>query len=130
MIDFKKFIVFYDTADARKAAELFSEEIRIRTKESPDAVTEKESANFRFLTDSEIHRDGYDIVVDGNSVTVCASGIRGFIYGFGMFLRKLVPVCGVPSLAQDITGKYRADKRIRGHQVGYRTTPNTYDAWT
>ena len=130
MIDFKKFIVFYDTADARKAAELFSEEIRIRTKESPDAVTEKESANFRFLTDSEIHRDGYDIVVDGNSVTVCASGIRGFIYGFGMFLRKLVPVCGVPSLAEDITGKYRADKRIRGHQVGYRTTPNTYDAWT
>lgn len=130
MIDFKKFIIFYDTADARKAAELFSEEIRIRTKESPDVVTEKESANFRFLTDSEIHRDGFDIVVDGDAVTVCASGIRGFIYGFGMFLRKLVSVCSVPSLAEDITGKYRADKRIRGHQVGYRTTPNTYDAWT
>ena len=22
------------------------------------------------------------------------------------------------------------DKVIRGHQIGYRTTPNTYDAWS
>ena len=130
MIDFKKINIYSDSNDAQKAAELFSEEIKIRTNDVPDIVAEKESANFRFLTDTKINRDGFDITVDDNAVTVCASGIRGFIYGFGMFLRKLVPICSVPSLAEDITGKYRADKRIRGHQVGYRTTPNTYDAWT
>ncbi len=130
MIDFKKIEIYSDTPEAQKAAELFSEEIKIRTSEIPGTATEKGSANFRFLTDAEIHKDGFDIAVDDCAVTVYASGIRGFIYGFGMFLRKLVPVCGVPSLAEDITGKYRADKRIRGHQVGYRTTPNTYDAWT
>ncbi len=130
MIDFKKFKVYSDTPDARKAAELFSEEIRIRTNENPIRTDEKNASNFRFITDILIHKDGFDICVDDDAITVCASGIRGFIYGFGMFLRKLVPICGVPSLAQDITGKYRADKRIRGHQVGYRTTPNTYDAWT
>ncbi len=130
MIDLKKINIYSDTAEAQKAAELFSEEMRIRTNGVPDTVAEKESANFRFLTDTEIPRDGFDIAVDGDAVTVYAKGIRGFIYGFGMFLRKLVPICGVPSLAEDITGKYRADKRIRGHQVGYRTTPNTYDAWT
>ncbi len=130
MIDFKKIKIYSDGAQAQKAAELFSEEMKIRTNEKTDTVTEKDSANFRFVTDSDIHKDGFDIAVDNDSVTVCASGIRGFIYGFGMFLRKLVAVCGVPTLAEDITGKYRADKLIRGHQVGYRTTPNTYDAWT
>ena len=130
MIDFKKISIYCDTPESAKAAELFAEEIKIRTSDIPDIVTEKDLANFRFLTDADIHRDGFDIAVNDNAVTVCASGIRGFIYGFGMFLRKLVAVCGVPSLAEDITGKYRADKRIRGHQVGYRTTPNTYDAWT
>ena len=130
MIDFKMIIIYSDTPEAKKAAELFSEEMKMRTNDVPDNAGEKESANFRFLTDTEIHKDGFDIVVDDKAVTVYASGIRGFIYGFGMFLRKLVSVCGVPSLAEDITGKYRADKRIRGHQVGYRTTPNTYDAWT
>ncbi len=130
MIDFKKIIIYSDSPDGQKAAELFSEEMKIRTSDIPDTVSEEKSANFRFITVSDIPKDGFDISVDGDSVTVCASGIRGFIYGFGMFLRKLVAVCGVPSLAEDITGKYRADKRIRGHQVGYRTTPNTYDAWT
>ncbi len=130
MIDFKKINIYSDTPEAVKAAELFSEEIKIRTKDVPDTVAEKERANFRFLTDSDIPRDGFDIVVDDVAVSIYASGIRGFIYGFGMFLRKLVQVCGVPSLSEDITGEYRADKRIRGHQVGYRTTPNTYDAWT
>ncbi len=130
MIDFKKIYIYSESPEAAKAAELFLEEMRIRTNDVPDTVIEKESANFIFLTDSDIPRDGFDIMVNDVAVTVYASGIRGFIYGFGMFLRKLVSVCGVPLLAEDITGKYRADKRIRGHQVGYRTTPNTYDAWT
>ena len=34
------------------------------------------------------------------------------------------------TLIKDISGLYVPDKRIRGHQLGYRTTPNTYDAWT
>ncbi len=130
MIDLKKINIFSDTDESLKAAKLFSEEMRIRNCANSDIVYEKEASNFRFVTDSCIPKDGFDITVDDVAVTVCASGIRGFIYGFGMFLRKFVSVCGVPSLAEDITGKYRADKSIRGHQVGYRTTPNTYDAWT
>ncbi len=130
MIDFKMINIYSDTPEAAKAAKLFSEEIKMRTKDVPDIVSEMNSANFRFLTCSDIPRDGFDISIDDVAVTVSANGIRGFIYGFGMFLRKLVSVCGVPSLSEDITGKYRPDKSIRGHQVGYRTTPNTYDAWS
>ena len=130
MIDFKKINIYFDSSDGKKATELFSEEMRIRTSDIPEVVADEKSANFRFITVSDIPRDGFDISVDNDAVTVFASGIRGFIYGFGMFLRKLVPICAVPSLVEDITGEYRADKRIRGHQVGYRTTPNTYDAWS
>lgn len=130
MIDYREFYIFSETPPSKKAAELFSEEILIRTGKTPVICDDKEKANFIFETDSDISKDGYNITVDNSAVTVSASGIRGFIFGFGMFLRKIVPVCGVPALAEDITGEYHPDKAIRGHQIGYRTTPNTYDAWS
>lgn len=130
MIDFKSFSLYFDGADAGKAAGLFADEIFARTGVKPVLCEKKENSNFVFLTDSRIPRDGFDIAVNASCVAVSSSGIRGFIYGFGMFLRKIVSVCGVPALTEDISGVYRPDKAIRGHQLGYRTTPNTYDAWS
>ena len=130
MINFDKFVIFADSSDAKKAAELFAEEIRLRTGGMSDFTDNADSANFIFRQADGICRDGYGIDCGENAVTVCASGIRGFIYGVGMFLRKIVPVCGVPVLTEDISGSYSPDKSIRGHQIGYRTTPNTYDAWS
>lgn len=126
MIDFKEFRIY---SDNKKAAELFADEIKIRTQTAPVFCNKKE-ANFIFETDDGICRDGYKILCGKDAVTVSAKGIRGFIYGFGMFLRKLAPVCGVPVLTEEISGSYAPDKSIRGHQIGYRTTPNTYDAWS
>ena len=130
MIDFNVFRIFSKTADGVKAAELFAEEINVRTGKKPENAINCNDANFIFETDSAISRDSYKIACSSENVTVFASGIRGFIYGFGMFLRKIVPVCGVPVLTEDISGVYVPDKSIRGHQIGYRTTPNTYDAWS
>jgi len=130
MIDFNIIRIFSQTADELKAAELFADEMSIRTGKKPEFSANREAANFIFETDEAISRDGYKIACSTVNVTVFASGIRGFIYGFGMFLRKIVPVCGVPVLTEDISGKYIPDKSIRGHQIGYRTTPNTYDAWS
>lgn len=130
MINFSEFLIFADTSDAEKAAELFAEEIRLRTGFSPALCKEKTAANFIFETACEISKDSYNITVSDRSVIVSASGIRGFIFGFGMFLRKIVPICAVPALIEDISGSYSPDKSIRGHQIGYRTTPNTYDAWS
>ena len=130
MIDFKEFIIFCDNEHSQKAAELFSEEIKIRTGNTSVICNKKEKANFIFETDESLSKDSYGIRCSGRSVIISASGIRGFIYGFGMFLRKIVPVCGVPMLTEDISDNYEPDKKIRGHQIGYRTTPNTYDAWS
>ena len=130
MINFREFKIFSETPPSAKAAELFSEEIKLRTGEKPALCADRENANFVFMTEEDIDRDSYRIECTSSSVTVYASGIRGFIFGFGMFLRKLVPLCGVPVLCEDISGSYSPDKSIRGHQIGYRTTPNTYDAWS
>ncbi len=130
MIDYREFNIFSETPPSEKAAELFFDEIKIRTGKAPVICNKKENANFIFEEDSQTDRDGYRIECSSKAVIVYASGIRGFIYGFGMFLRKIVPICGVPVLTEDISGNYSPDKAIRGHQIGYRTTPNTYDAWS
>ncbi len=130
MIDFKEFRIYAESEASKKAAELFAEEIELRTGAKPSFTDNKSDANFVFETDSSIGRDSYAIHCGADSVVVTASGIRGFIFGYGRFLRKIVPVYGVPSLCEDITGEYSPDKPIRGHQIGYRTTPNTYDAWS
>ena len=129
MIDFREFRVFSSGNSADKAANIFSDEIKLRTGEEPKKCTDENQANVAFLIKDGISRDGYELDCSASSVRVYASGIRGFIFGIGMFLRKLVCVCGTPSLAEDITGAYSPDKSVRGHQIGYRTTPNTYDAW-
>ena len=130
MIDFREFKVYSETLSSKKAAELFSDEIKIRTGNNTVSVDDRKKANFIFETDDSLSKDSYKINCGEDAVTVYASGIRGFIYGFGMFLRKVAPVCGVPVLTEDISGNYSPDKSIRGHQIGYRTTPNTYDAWS
>ncbi len=130
MINLKEIIIFADSAASNKAAELFADEIKTRTGVSPVISDCECSANFIFGTDESIIRDGYNIFCSPDAVTLTASGIRGFIFGFGKILRKLVSVCGMPALCENISGEYAPDKAIRGHQIGYRTTPNTYDAWS
>ena len=127
MINYNEIRIF---SELPKAAEIFADEIEIRTGKAPIVTDCKSSANFIFEINGSIGRDCYNISSSETAVTVYANGIRGFIFGIGMILRKLVSVMGVPALCEDITGEYSPDKTIRGHQVGYRTTPNTYDAWT
>lgn len=130
MLNFKDFSIYADCPQAEKAAAILSDEMMSRTGKKPEICSEKANANFIFEINDKFNKDSYEIACSGNAVTVYASGIRGFIYGIGMFLRKIVSVCGEPVLFEDISGVYNPDKAIRGHQIGYRTTPNTYDAWS
>ncbi len=130
MLNFKDFSIYADCPQTEKASAILSDEIKIRTGKKPEICSEKANANFIFVINDKFNKDNYEIACSNNAVTVYASGIRGFIYGIGMFLRKIVPVCGEPVLIEDISGVYIPDKAIRGHQIGYRTTPNTYDAWS
>lgn len=130
MNNFREFKIFAEAPQAKKAAELFAEELKSRISGISITDSAKTEANFGFEQDNTLSKDGYRIDCSDNCISLFASGIRGFIFGFGMFLRKIEKEGNAIVLADDISGAYLPDKSIRGHQVGYRTTPNTYDAWS
>ncbi len=90
-----------------------------------------ETLTVRLIADEDgfADHDAYRLEQDGACLTVTAHGTRGLIYGYSHFLRK-ADWRGVLTITEPLNGVYRPDKAIRGHQLGYRPTPNTYDAWT
>lgn len=83
------------------------------------------------IADSEYaERDGFTVRVSSGAVTLKSLGRRGLIYAAGLLLRKLEKTPDGARLVCDISGEYHPHKKVRGHQLGYRTLPNTYDAWT
>ena len=120
--------IFARDGDAIKAAEILRGEIESRTGAMPQ-MTDSEKADISLIADPNGLRDGYKIEQSGSRLVFRARGIRGLIFAIGMFLRKIEVSGEKITLIQDIGGEYKPDKRIRGHQLGYRTTPNSYDAW-
>ncbi|MBQ3497616.1 MAG: hypothetical protein IJA87_00660 [Clostridia bacterium] len=112
---------------AEYARELFSEEIELRAGYKP---FEGGEPCVDLVSDSSVgDKDTYIIEQDGSHIKITAQGIRGLIFGYSYFLRKCVFSSNKITLIRNIDGVYTPDKKIRGHQCGYRTIPNTYDAW-
>lgn len=124
------FKIFADTVQAQRAADILAAELAARLGCEPPRADSAQDADIALLTDPSICRGGYKITLGERSVSLIASGVRGHIYAVGMLLRKIEKADGGVCLAEDIGGSYAPDKSIRGHQIGYRTTPNTYDAWS
>ena len=123
-----KISVFSDAPLSNFAAELFCNEINNRINDFAYISGDKSIADISFITDDNILRESY-IIEYGNNLCVFASDKRGFIYAIGKFLRK-IEKCDKGFIASDnICGIYSPEKSIRGHQLGYRSKSNTYDAW-
>lgn len=113
-----------------QAANLFSEEIALRVGSAPEVLQTEEGPCVSFVVDSSIAcKDSYRIALENGVVRLFANGIRGLVFAFSMFLRKITINGKEVKLIKDISGEYAPFMKIRGHQLGYRTTPNTYDAW-
>ncbi len=115
------------TDDEIKAANIFSAEILKRAGKN---LKFSDDGDVIFETDSSLSKDRYEIAVSDSDITFKASGIRGFIYAIGMFLRKTEYKNNEIVLIKNINGKYSPFMEVRGHQIGYRTVSNTYEAWT
>lgn len=74
MIDFREFRVFSSGNSADKAANIFSDEIKLRTGEEPKKCIDDKKANVAFLIKDGISRDGYELDCSASSVRVYASG--------------------------------------------------------
>jgi hypothetical protein len=64
------------------------------------------------------------------TVWVVGNDSRGAMFGVGKLLRSLEWGKGTVGLPAGLTIDLAPDRAIRGHQIGYRPTANSYDAWT
>lgn len=123
--EYSGFTLIYSCPEGEKAADIFRSALSERCD-----VPFGTGADVKFICDGREDRDSFDISVSDSEVIFTASGIRGLIFAIGRFLRKCVYEAGKIILIRDISGSFSPDRKIRGHQLGYRTTPNSYDAWT
>ncbi|NUM55689.1 MAG: hypothetical protein HUU46_18770 [Candidatus Hydrogenedentes bacterium] len=76
--------------------------------------------------------DAYAIYANAGSSTVYVLGHdpRGVLFGVGKLIRLLDLGPGQISLSDTVNVTSAPAQRVRGHQMGYRETANTYDAWS
>ena len=82
----------------------------------------------------ELRPEGFRVAVEGTgtrSATVWISGAdsRGALFGVGQLLRSLNWAKGSASIAAGLDIATAPALPIRGHQLGYRHTANSYDGW-
>lgn len=129
MFDIKEFRLISSTDAEIRCADILKDELSVRCNVqetgNPDAFS------FVFRQDTSLqNEDCYRVSVSDNEIVFTASGIRGLIYAIGLFLRKCEYSNSAIHLTKDITGEYAPYMSIRGHQLGWRTTANSYEAWT
>ena len=127
MIFTKNLSISASSPDEMKAAKILKDELISRLK--IDVAITKNSSDINFVTKPFESKDIYEIAKRGECLDFSAFGIRGFIYCIGRLLRKSEIQDNKIIIPDDLCGKFAPDMKIRGHQLGYRTTPNTYDAW-
>jgi len=74
--------------------------------------------------------EGYRLRAASSTVSITASDVRGALYGVGALLRRLDWGSGKLQVATPIEVTTSPAYPIRGHQLGYRSTANSWDAWT
>ena len=124
--------VFYAAdGDAKTALALLERRMKRNFDIKPQTAANRETADIILERDDRMqNKDSFRIVSDGAGLILKAYGVRGLIYASGMLLRSLERSAGGAELVRDIAGEYSPHKAVRGHQLGYRTLPNTYDAWS
>lgn len=78
--------------------------------------------------------EGFRLVVEANntptpSVWILGADSRGALFGVGRLLRRLNWAKGAVSVPSGLDIATSPAQRIRGHQLGYRHTANSYDGW-
>ncbi len=126
-----------------KAAEMLQEEVEERTGISPAISTNfdsKETPTIHLLRVDQASKDlntgsvpdlpeGFSIWVDGSDVYLVGRDDRGVLFAVGKLLRLLTMMPGSITLSSNTLVTESPKYPIRGHQMGYRHTANTYDAW-
>lgn len=128
--DFSDFNIVAVSETAKKAAEIFADEISKRSGRRPEILSEKNGRCVELVLNDESKCEAFEIVHCGDEIKITAHRMRSLIYGFGVFIRKSEYRDGKITLVKNISGEYKPSMSIRGHQLSYTDMNNTYDAWT
>lgn len=83
---------------------------------------------------AEYQAEGFRIVSEitpkESTLWIIGADARGVLFGTGWVLRKLQWLAGTAQLETKIDIATAPTYPIRGHQLGYRHTANSYDAWS
>ena len=82
----------------------------------------------------ELRPEGFRLMVEGQGtqpavVWIHGADSRGALFGVGQLLRSLNWAKGSASVPVDLDITTAPVQAIRGHQLGYRHTANSYDGW-
>jgi hypothetical protein len=122
----------------RKAVEMLIEEVEVRTlvrwEVGSTAPGGKPCIAVGKATAKGLPAEGYRIQVgasgNGCAVRITGNDSRGVLFGVGRLLRELRMQRNAVSLQDEWDLTTAPKMPVRGHQIGYRNTNNTYDAWT
>ncbi len=129
-INYPELVISAESEVELFAAELFSKELKKRTDTEITVTGKCDEAFVTFNIDTDIeNKDEFTIIKNSCGFKISAKTVRGLIFGYSLLLRKSKSKNNEIIITDNICGTHKPQKRIRGHQIGYRTTPNTYDAW-
>ena len=78
----------------------------------------------------EFKKEGFRVVASpGKAIWIIGADARGVLFGTGWLLRHLRMEKNIVHLEAPIDYATSPAYPIRGHQLGYRITANSYDAW-
>ena len=130
-LDCRKLTICAVSETEKAAAALLCDALRTRSGVRVSVADDADGACICLCSDtSRADRDSFSVRTDGDRIQVRGYGIRALIYGYSYLLRKCVFDGSRCTVVRRIDGDYSPDKKIRGHQLGYRAINNTYDAWT
>ncbi|MCC7154635.1 MAG: hypothetical protein IT161_08675 [Bryobacterales bacterium] len=121
------------SAAEKTAAVVLVEEVQKRTGIRLPVVTgppPADRAAIVFEKSGAVQAEGFRIATEGAVIRIGSADGRGALYGAGHLLRQLDWEPGRLALASPVNVATAPYSRIRGHQLGYRSTANSWDAWT
>jgi len=81
-----------------------------------------------------LHAEGFHLVAEetkeSNVIWIIGADVRGLLFGIGKLLRIAEMSQGSVILPHNLDIKSSPEYSMRGHQLGYRNTANSWDAWT
>ncbi|MBV8818247.1 MAG: exo-alpha-sialidase, partial [Acidobacteriaceae bacterium] len=121
-----------DNIAAKVLVEELEKRTGIRLKES--ATPPGREPSIVISAGAPIPAEGYRLYVDQSSgtpvVRISGADARGELFGAGQLLRRVTWARGEIRVAADLDITTSPRYPIRGHQLGYRTQANSYDAWS